>query len=131
MKTLPMKRKSISKTSKTDWVRLKAMADHDIDFSDIPPITVKQLARATFRVGGKPVIKSKIRVNLLLDAEVLAYFKAQSRPLGKNYQAVINDALKESILSRDLEAALRQIIREELRVTKAAGNSKRAKTKAN
>lgn len=107
------------------------MADHDIDFSEIPPITAKQLAGAKFRVGGKPVVKSKIRVNLLLDAEILAYFKAQSRPLGKNYQAVINEALKASIISRDFETALRQIIREEFRATQIAKSSKRAKTRAN
>ena len=125
-----MKRKSISKTSKTDWVRLKAMADHDIDFSEIPQVTAMQLAGAQFRVGGKPVVKSKIRVNLLLDAEILAYFKAQSRQLGINYQAVINDTLKASILSRDLESVLRQIIREELRATKVARSSKRARATA-
>jgi hypothetical protein len=58
-------------------------------------------------------------VNLLLDADILAYFKMQSRPVGKTYQTLINEALKASIRSRNLESALRRIIREELRATQA------------
>lgn len=95
------------------------MKDSEIDFSDIPEITAEQLSRATLRLGGKPVSKSKIRVNILVDADVLAYFKTQSRPIGKNYQTLVNEALKASIHSRNLESALRRIIREELHAKQA------------
>jgi hypothetical protein len=40
------------KPSETDWARIDAMADEDIDFSDIPEITEAQIARATPRFGG-------------------------------------------------------------------------------
>jgi len=95
------------------------MTDEDIDFSEIPEVTAEQLSRATLRYGGKPVPKSKIRVNLLLDAEILAYFKTQSRPIGKSYQTLINETLKASINSRNLETVLRRVIREELQTTQA------------
>lgn len=113
-----MNKKSISKASKTDWAKLEKMADSNIDFSEIPEVTTEQLSRATLRLGGKPIPKDKVRVNLRLDAEVLAYFKTQSRPIGKSYQALINEALKASIQSRNLETVLRRIIREELKATK-------------
>lgn len=94
------------------------MADSDIDLSEIPEVTAEQLARATVRLGGKPLSKNKIRVQLRLDAEVLAYFKTQSRPIGKSYQVLINETLRASILSRNLETVLRRVIREELQATK-------------
>lgn len=90
------------------------MNDDDIDLSDIPEVTKGQITRAVLRIGGKPVPKGKVRVHLALDAEIVAYYKAQSRPLRKAYQSLINDALKASISARDMEAILRRVIREEL-----------------
>ncbi|NUO82709.1 hypothetical protein HUU05_21765 [candidate division KSB1 bacterium] len=57
-----MSRKSISKTSQTDWARFEKMTDGDIDLSEIPEVTAEQLSRATLRLSGKPILKSKIRV---------------------------------------------------------------------
>ncbi|MCX6027750.1 MAG: hypothetical protein NT169_00425 [Chloroflexi bacterium] len=37
--------------SMTDWDRVAAMRDEDIDFSEIPEITAEQMARARLRVG--------------------------------------------------------------------------------
>lgn len=111
-----MSRKSTLKDSQTDWERIRAMRDEDIDTSEVPEITKEQLKRATLRVGGKPMPKGKIRINILLDAEVIGYFKSQAG--GRGYQTLINEALKVSIRDRDLEAAIRRIIREELRTAK-------------
>ena len=108
-----MSRKSILKDSQTDWERINAMRDEDIDTSEIPEITKEQMKRATLRVAGKPVPKGKVRINILLDAEVIAYFKSQAG--GRGYQTLINEALKASIRDRDLESTIRRIIREELR----------------
>jgi len=55
---------------------LKKMRDEDIDLSEIPEIATEQMARAVMRVGGKPPPKGKVRINLLLDAGVVAYFKS-------------------------------------------------------
>jgi len=73
------------------------------------------MRRAALRVGGKPASKGKVRINILLDAEVVAYFKAQAG--GRGYQTLINEALKVSMLDRDLESTIRRVIREELRAT--------------
>ena len=110
-----MNRKSTLKGSQTDWERINAMNDEDIDTSEIPEITEEQMKKATLRVGGKPISKGKVRINILLDAEVVAYFKSQAG--GRGYQTLINEALKASIRDRDLESTIRRIIREELRAT--------------
>jgi len=89
------------------------MRDEDIDTSEIPEMTIEDLKRAALRIGGKPVPRGKVRINILLDVEVVAYFKAQAG--GRGYQTLINEALKASMRDRDLESAIRRIIREELR----------------
>lgn len=108
-----MSKKSTLKDSQTDWKRINAMSDEDIDTSEVPEITEEQMKRATLRVGGKPISKGKVRINILLDAEVVAYFKSQAG--GRGYQTLINEALKASIRDRNLESTIRRIIREELR----------------
>ena len=112
-----MNEESISKDSQTDWERISAMQDKDIDLSDIPEVTEDQMERAILRFGGKPVSKGKVRVTMLLDAETIAYFKTQAG--GRGYQTLINETLKASIRGRDLETILRRVIREELRTAVA------------
>jgi uncharacterized protein (DUF4415 family) len=89
------------------------MEDEDIDLSEIPEITAEQMAQARLRVGGQPVSKGKVRVNIYLDAEVVEYFKGQAE--GRGYQTLINETLKESIRAKGLETMLRRVIREELK----------------
>ena len=108
-----MSKKIILKDSQTDWERIDAMRTEDIDTSEIPEVTEEQMIRAVLRAGGKPVSKGKIRINILLDAEVVAYFKSQA--VGRGYQTLINEALKANIRDLGLESTLRRIIREELR----------------
>jgi uncharacterized protein (DUF4415 family) len=88
------------------------MDDKDIDLADIPEITEEQMKRAVLRIGGKPINKGKVRVNMFLDAEVVAYYRALAG--GRGYQTMINEALRTSIQAKDLETVLRRIIREEL-----------------
>ena len=88
------------------------MKDEDIDLSDIPEVTEDQLAHAKLRIAGKSLPKGKARVNIYLDANVIAYFK--TRAGGRGYQTLINEALKENIRNRKLEQTLRRLIREEL-----------------
>jgi len=90
-----MNKKYTSKASQTDWERIAVMQDEDIDLSEIPEITAAQLARAHLRVGGKPVPKGKVCVNVILDADVWEDVKAQSREY--DYHTLINDALKAKI----------------------------------
>jgi uncharacterized protein (DUF4415 family) len=108
-----MNKGSSSKGSQTDWERVSSLRDEEIDTSDIPEVSSEQIARGKFRFGREPLPRGKVRINILLDAGIVAYFKAQAA--GRGYQTLINEALKESIHQRDLESTLRRIIREELR----------------
>lgn len=107
-----MSNRFTSRDSQTDWERIDRMKDEDIDLSDIPQVMEDQMARAQLRIGGKPVSTGKVRVNIFLDAYVIAYFKTQAG--GRGYQTLINEALKENIGHQRLEATLRRVIREEL-----------------
>lgn len=89
-----MNKPSSSKVSETDWERIDAMQDHDIDFSEIPEVTEEQMKRAVLRVGGKPV-EGQQRVLLFLDAFIVEYFEAKAGEQG--YQALINQVLAEYI----------------------------------
>lgn len=68
--------------------RLAAKRDEDIDFSDVP----EQVDWSGASVGRfyRPV---KQQVTLRIDADVLAWFKAQ----GGKYQTALNQALREHV----------------------------------
>ena len=69
--------------------RLAAMRDEDIDTSDIPEVT--DWSGATVGKFYRPVKK---QVTLRIDADVLAWFKAQ----GGKYQTALNAALRQHML---------------------------------
>jgi uncharacterized protein (DUF4415 family) len=68
-----MSNNSISSKSETDWTRLDAMTDEDIDLSDCPEVTPEMFARAIVRRGPK----TQVTVTVTIDREVLAWFQAQ------------------------------------------------------
>ncbi len=70
-----MSKDSTLKASQADWEAVEAMEDEDIDLGDMPEMRTEQMAQATLRVGGKPISREKVRVNIYLDAEVIEYFK--------------------------------------------------------
>jgi uncharacterized protein (DUF4415 family) len=85
-----VKRPSSSKTSRTDWARLRRMKDTDIKRSaEHPEADVKNIVRGIARQGLKRV-SGKTSISLRVDAEVLEWFKAQ----GPGYQTRINAVLK-------------------------------------
>jgi uncharacterized protein (DUF4415 family) len=75
--------------SRTDWARVKAMKDSEIDFSDSPELTPEAFAQAVVRKGLRPVM-AKAQITLRLDADVLDWFRAQ----GRGYQTRINALLR-------------------------------------
>ncbi len=75
--------------SQTDWARLDAMTDEDIDLSDIPEITEEMWAKAVWRKGSKP-IPTKWQENLPVDRDIIEFFKAQDF----NYPLKINQLLR-------------------------------------
>jgi len=83
---------------------------------EYPEVTQADFDRAVLRQGLKPVEK-KQRITIMLDAEVISYFKSKAGK--KGYQTLINESLKK-IIAEDqtdqpnLENMLRKVIREEL-----------------
>jgi hypothetical protein len=59
-------------TSRTDWARIDAMSDDDIDTSDIPPLTDDFFANAQLRIPSTSLTTVAVRV----DPETLAWFQS-------------------------------------------------------
>ena len=73
------------KSIKSDLKRIDAQGDQDIDYSDIP-----ELDEDFFKKARVVVPTGKKQLTLRLDADVLAWMKAQ----GKGYQSRINAILR-------------------------------------
>ncbi len=72
-------------TSLTDWERIDALTDDDIDTSDIPPLDEDFFANAELRM---PAPKQAITIRV--DKDVLEWFKSQR----KGYQTRMNAVLR-------------------------------------
>ncbi len=85
-----MNKRSSSKTSKTDWTRVRAMSDREISVSvEHPEGSMKHIVRGIARRGLK-AIPPKASISLRVDADVLEWLKAQ----GPGYQTRINAILR-------------------------------------
>ena len=63
-----------------------------------------------------PPEPGKTRITIRLDNEVLDHFRKRVHKMGGgNYQTLINEALREYIRRGGIEAAVRRVVREELR----------------
>ena len=80
-----MNAKPSKKHSKTNWDKVKAKSDSEIDTSDIPELDPDFFKSAELRM---PFTKKSITVRL--DADVLDWYKRQ----GKGYQTRINAVLR-------------------------------------
>lgn len=84
-----MKKSSISRKSRTNWKRMGALKDREIDFSDIPELTPEMFARAVVRRGLKPLPRKR-QLTIRVDSDVLEWYKQQ----GQGYQTRINALLR-------------------------------------
>ena len=84
-----MKKPTTLEKSQTDWKRVDALEDADIDLSETPEVTPEMFARAIVRRGLKPVSR-KAQLTLRVDSDVLDWFKKQ----GQGYQTKINALLR-------------------------------------
>ena len=80
-----VKKKLLRKRSKTDWKRIDAMKDQDIDYSDIPELGDDFFKNAVIRMP-----ETKATITMRLDRDVLNWFKKQ----GSKYQTRINAVLR-------------------------------------
>ena len=84
-----MTKKNTIQKSETDWARIDAMTDEDIDCSDIPPMTEEMWKNAMLRKNFKPIPR-KNQDNLPIDKDIIEFFKAQDF----NYPLKINQLLR-------------------------------------
>jgi uncharacterized protein (DUF4415 family) len=84
-----MKKSTTSNKSQTDWERLNAMTDEQIDLSDIPEVTPEMFAKAVVKRGLKTK-PTKSQLTLRVDHDVVTWFKSQ----GRGYQTRINALLR-------------------------------------
>lgn len=77
--------KNMKRQSRTDWKRIDALGDEDIDFSDIPKLGPEFFANAIVWPG------TKEQITLRLDPDVLKFFRKQ----GRGYQTTINAVLRK------------------------------------
>lgn len=84
-----MRKAATSKKSRTDWKRVDALKDREIDLSEIPEVSPEKFARAIVRRGLKPVPR-KAQLTLRVDGDVLDWFRKQ----GQGYQTKINALLR-------------------------------------
>ena len=80
-----MKKPTTKKRSRTNWARIDALKNKDIDFSDIPEQGKAFFKRAVLRLP-----EPKTAVTIRLDQQVLEWFKAK----GPGYQTRINALLR-------------------------------------
>jgi uncharacterized protein (DUF4415 family) len=95
------KRSTKPKSGKT-WTDLEKFDAHVIqpeEYKDIPELTDEWFAKATLHIGGKPVPRGrpksanpKEHVNMRLDRDVLAHFRAG----GPGWQSRINATLRKA-----------------------------------
>lgn len=77
----------MKKESKTDWKRIEAMKDEEIDLTDSPELD------ASFFQEAIPWPSHKKQVTLRLDPDIVDFFKSQ----GKGYQTAINRVLRRYV----------------------------------
>lgn len=80
-----MSDKDTKNISLTDWERVDALTDEDIDTSDIPPLDDDFFAHAELRLP-----EPKQTVTIRLDRDVIEWFRSQ----GKGYQTRVNAVLR-------------------------------------
>lgn len=69
-----MNENSMNTISKTDWERVDALADEDIDTSDIPPLSEEFFAKARWRKSLTPMT-----VVVEIDPETFEWFQSQGK----------------------------------------------------
>lgn len=74
----------MNNTSRTDWDRIDAMTDEQIDTSDIPPLSEEFFAKAQWRVPA-----SSLSVTVSVDPATVAWFQAQGETAQQQMAAAL------------------------------------------
>ena len=84
-----MKKRVTTKRSETDWKRVDALIDTDINKTDLPEVSPEMFARGLVRKGLKATAR-KQQLTIRVDGDVLDWYKRQ----GQGYQTKINSLLR-------------------------------------
>jgi uncharacterized protein (DUF4415 family) len=76
---------TMNNTSKTDWARIDAMTDDEIDTSDIAPLTEDFFAKAKLRKPASALSTVAIRI----DNETLAWFQSKGQDAEQHMAAAL------------------------------------------
>ncbi len=82
---MTVNKRGLKTKSLTNWKKIDAMRDEDIDMSDIP-----ELDDSFFKNAELVLPKRKVAVTLRVDADVVEWFRTK----GKGYQTIMNAVLK-------------------------------------
>lgn len=82
--------------SRTDWARVDAMTDEEIDYSEIPELDEEWFKHATFGVP-----EPKVTITIRIDKEILDWLKTD----GPGYQTRINAILGAYIDAQERQEA--------------------------
>jgi uncharacterized protein (DUF4415 family) len=82
--------KNMKQPSATDWKRIDAMRDEDIDYSDIPKQGADFFKNAILWPGPKK------QITLRVDPDVLTFFRKH----GRGYQTTMNAVLRKYMEGR-------------------------------
>ena len=75
----------MNNTSKTDWARIDAMSDDEIDTSDILPLTDEFFSKAKLRLPSSSLATVAIRV----DPETLLWFQSKGAEAEQHMAAAL------------------------------------------
>lgn len=89
-----MKPNSTKKRSRTNWKRIDALRDSEVDLSEAPELSPDFFARAIIWPGPKK------QITLRLDPDVLTFFRKH----GRGYQTTINSVLRKYMEARKRQA---------------------------
>lgn len=81
----------LSGPSRTDWARVDALSEDEIDTSDIPPLTEDELARMQWRfpASAHAVTAHAVTVEVTIEEDILAWFQAQGQDYPQRMRAAL------------------------------------------
>ena len=83
-----MSENDMNSTSRTNWERLDALSDEQIDTSDVPALTDEFFAKAEWRTPAA-LKEPTVSVELRVAPETLAWFQSQGGDYQERMQAVL------------------------------------------
>lgn len=80
--------------SRTDWERVDALGEEEIDTSDIPPLTEADFARSEWRFPaaatlGATAAAPQVTVEVSVDEDILAWFQSQEQDYPQRMRAAL------------------------------------------